>query len=84
MDIRSGHWLMRVVFILKLRQHQGNHAKVTIIDDELYIVGSDNMYPGYLSEFNYLVEGEEAVSTFIKEYWDKLWHYSEPHAFKQK
>lgn len=68
----------------KVAPAPGNHAKVTIIDDELYIVGSDNMYPGYLSEFNYLVEGEEAVSTFIKEYWDKLWHYSEPHAFKQK
>lgn len=40
------------------------------------------MYPGYLLEFNYLVKGEEAVSILIKEYWDKLWYYSEPYAFE--
>lgn len=62
----------------------GNHAKVTIIDDELYVVGSDNMYPGYLSEFNYLIEGQEAVKTFIETYWEPLWKYSGKHAFNYK
>ncbi|TNH44005.1 phospholipase [Photorhabdus luminescens] len=62
----------------------GNHAKVTIIDDELYVVGSDNLYPGYLSEFNYLIEGEDAVKAFIKSYWEPLWKYSGPHSFNYK
>ncbi len=62
----------------------GNHAKVTIIDDELYVVGSDNLYPGYLSEFNYLIEGEDAVKAFIESYWEPLWKYSGTHSFNYK
>lgn len=57
----------------------GNHAKIMIIDDEAYIVGSDNLYPGFLSEFNYLVEGKPAVDDLINNYWNKLWQYSAPH-----
>ena len=56
----------------------GNHAKITIIDDDLYVVGSDNLYPGNLSEFNYLVEGP-AVQDLIQNYWEPLWRYSSPH-----
>lgn len=56
----------------------GNHAKIMIIDDTLYVVGSDNLYPGNLSEFNYLVEGD-AVRELRQAYWDKLWQYSSPH-----
>lgn len=56
----------------------GNHSKITIIDDSLYVVGSDNLYPGFLSEFNYLVEGP-AVSELLKSYWDPLWRFSSPH-----
>lgn len=58
----------------------GNHAKLTIIDDELYVVGSDNLYPGTLSEFNYLIEGADAVNDLLAGYWQPLWHYSSPHA----
>lgn len=57
----------------------GNHAKIMIIDDEAYIVGSDNLYPGFLSEFNLLIEGKEAVDDLINNYWHKLWRYSSPH-----
>jgi murine toxin len=58
----------------------GNHAKIMIIDDELYVVGSDNLYPGNLSEFNYLIEGVDAVNELINSYWKPLWQYSSPHA----
>ncbi len=58
----------------------GNHAKIMIIDDEAYVVGSDNLYPGNLSEFNYLVEGP-AVQELLHSYWTPLWRYSGPHAF---
>lgn len=63
----------------KVDSAPGNHAKIMIIDDEAYIVGSDNLYPGFLSEFNYLVEGKPAVDDLINNYWNKLWLYSAPH-----
>lgn len=63
----------------KVDSAPGNHAKIMVIDDEAYIVGSDNLYPGFLSEFNYLVEGEEAVGELLKNYWGPLWKYSGPH-----
>lgn len=64
----------------KVASAPGNHAKIMIVDDEIYVVGSDNLYPGSLSEFNYLIEGEAAVSEMLKSYWDKLWQYAGPHA----
>ncbi len=68
-------------FYPKVPAAPGNHAKVMIIDDEVYIVGSDNLYPGYLSEFNYLIEGQDAVQELITSYWEPLWKYSSPHSF---
>ncbi|WP_168790572.1 phospholipase [Paraburkholderia aromaticivorans] len=64
----------------KVPSAPGNHAKIMIIDDELYVVGSDNLYPGSLSEFNYLVEGGDAVNELLESYWKPLWQYSSPHA----
>jgi murine toxin len=65
----------------KVPSAPGNHAKVTIIDDELYVVGSDNLYPGYLSEFNYIIEGQDAVNALVKSYWEPLWTYSKKYSF---
>lgn len=62
----------------KVESAPGNHAKIMIVDDELYVVGSDNLYPGNLSEFNYLVEGANAVSDLLQSYWEPLWRYSSP------
>lgn len=72
------------LFYSKVPVAPGNHAKLMIIDDELYVVGSDNLYPGYLSEFNYLIEGKEAVEALMSSYWEPLWRYSKPHAFPKK
>ena len=58
----------------------GNHAKIMIVDDEVCIVGSDNLYPGNLSEFNNLIEGH-FVDELLTEYWNHLWKYSSPHAY---
>jgi murine toxin len=58
----------------------GNHAKVMVVDDEAFIVGSDNLYPGNLSEFNFLIEGAPAVEDMLTSYWQPLWQYSGPHA----
>ncbi len=63
----------------KVPSAPGNHAKIMIVDDEAYVVGSDNLYPGFLSEFNYLVEGKEALKEMLDAYWKPLWKYSGPH-----
>jgi phosphatidylserine/phosphatidylglycerophosphate/cardiolipin synthase-like enzyme len=54
----------------------GNHAKALMTDDELVLIGSDNMYPSPLAEFSFIIEGNEAAAKFREEYWDKLWKYS--------
>jgi len=66
------------------RSPPGNHAKIYIVDDELFYVGSDNAYPIYwnmsgLQEFGYLVAKTEADGTLwqpLRSYWDSLWQYS--------
>ncbi|WP_205522546.1 hypothetical protein [Myxococcus eversor] len=63
----------------KVPSAPGNHSKIMIVDDASYVVGSDNLYPGFLSEFNYLVEGAPAVRDLLRTYWTPLWHYSGPH-----
>ncbi|WP_199746941.1 hypothetical protein [Corallococcus sp. AB049A] len=63
----------------KVQSAPGNHAKIMIVDEQAYVVGSDNLYPGFLSEFNYLVEGEAAVGELLKSYWAPLWMYSSKH-----
>jgi murine toxin len=65
----------------KVPSAPGNHAKLMIIDDQAYVIGSDNLYPGSLSEFNYVVEGSDAVSALIDSYWKPLWQYSSPYGF---
>jgi hypothetical protein len=58
----------------------GNHAKIYIIDNTNFYIGSDNMYRSGsnagLQEFGYMVEGQEETNNFCMEYWDKLWKYS--------
>ena len=60
----------------------GNHSKVMFVsqgDDNatgLVLIGSDNMYPSPLSEFNFVIEGEDAIALFRQQYWDRLWGYS--------
>jgi phosphatidylserine/phosphatidylglycerophosphate/cardiolipin synthase-like enzyme len=71
-------WLMRS----GARHVPRNHAKVYIIDEELFYVGSDNAYPtGGLQEYGYLTTYWQtspgaAPEAPIKSYWDSLWLYS--------
>jgi phosphatidylserine/phosphatidylglycerophosphate/cardiolipin synthase-like enzyme len=62
------------------RPNAANHAKVYIIDDTHFYVGSDNMYlsasaPGH-QEYGYLIEGQPETKEFIVNYWEKLWKNS--------
>lgn len=51
-----------------------NHGKVCIIDDQVFYVGSDNVYPAYLQEFGYVVGDRNTTMQFIKRYWSPLWN----------
>ncbi|GAA1752216.1 hypothetical protein GCM10009747_07260 [Agromyces humatus] len=66
------------------KKNAANHAKVYIVDDSLFYVGSDNLYlsgtPHGLQEYGHLVEGKAETQAFIRDYWDKIWSYSGPHA----
>ncbi len=53
-----------------------NHAKVWIVDDHAFHVGSDNLYPHFLQEFGYLVESESLTGDLVRDYWAPLWAHS--------
>lgn len=67
----------------------GNHAKSYIVDDQLFYVGSDNVYLsrlkvppfpalawGDLQEYGLIVDDKPATTEFLREYYDKMWDFS--------
>jgi phosphatidylserine/phosphatidylglycerophosphate/cardiolipin synthase-like enzyme len=53
-----------------------NHAKLWMVDDCAFHIGSDNIYPHNLQEFGYVVESEALSSTVLADYWEPLWRHS--------
>jgi len=53
-----------------------NHAKILMVDDTAFYIGSENLYASDLNEFGYIVEDADAVRTFLAQYWTPLWRYS--------
>lgn len=53
-----------------------NHSKLWMVDDRVFYIGSDNMYPVNLQEFGYIVGDPKAVDTLIESYWKPLWQWS--------
>ncbi|WP_295136673.1 hypothetical protein [uncultured Reyranella sp.] len=53
-----------------------NHSKLWMVDDRVFYIGSDNMYPVNLQEFGYIVDDRKAVDTLIESYWNPLWQWS--------
>lgn len=53
-----------------------NHAKLWLVDDRVFYLGSDNMYPVNLQEFGYIVADPSAAETLIDTYWKPLWQWS--------
>ena len=64
------------------------HAKIYIIDDTHFYVGSDNFYTSGnvkgLQEYGHLVEGQAETQGFISDYWSKLWENSSKHCTQAK
>jgi phosphatidylserine/phosphatidylglycerophosphate/cardiolipin synthase-like enzyme len=54
----------------------GDHSKFWMVDDHVFYIGSDNMYPADLQEFGYIVDNRAAASTLRRDYWDPLWKWS--------
>lgn len=54
----------------------GSHPKLVIVDDSLFLIGSQNFYPSNLQEFGIIVSDADAVDELRKEYWNPLWEAS--------
>jgi phosphatidylserine/phosphatidylglycerophosphate/cardiolipin synthase-like enzyme len=65
------HWLQR-----DSKKTVANHSKTWIVDEHLFYIGSDNLYPHSLQEFGYLIDSRKCASELIEGYWNPLWHYS--------
>lgn len=53
-----------------------NHSKLWMVDDRVFYIGSDNMYPVNLQEFGYIVDDKRAAQQLIDAYWTPLWQWS--------
>ncbi len=54
-----------------------NHAKLWMVDDRVFYVGSDNLYPVNLQEFGYIVDDQKAAAELLDAYWTPLWQWSQ-------
>jgi phosphatidylserine/phosphatidylglycerophosphate/cardiolipin synthase-like enzyme len=52
------------------------HAKFYMIDDRVFYVGSDNMYPVNLQEFGYIVDDRRAAQELLDAWWNPMWQAS--------
>ena len=54
----------------------GVHAKFWMVDDNIFYIGSDNLYPVDLQEFGFIVEDHNASSELLNSYWNHAWQWS--------
>lgn len=50
-----------------------NHSKLWMVDDWIFYVGSDNMYPVNLQGFGFIADDRKAADTLLESYWKPLW-----------
>ena len=60
------------------------HAKLWMIDERTFHIGSDNIYPHNLQEFGYVIEDPEVAAGVLRTYWNPLWENSSPGALHLK
>lgn len=53
-----------------------NHAKFIMVDETVFYVGSENLYPANLIEYGVLIDDPATVVMMHNSYWNQLWHYS--------
>jgi phosphatidylserine/phosphatidylglycerophosphate/cardiolipin synthase-like enzyme len=54
----------------------GSHVKFWMVDDRLFYIGSDNLYPVDLQEFGYIVDNRAAAAELLRVWWNPLWRWS--------
>jgi phosphatidylserine/phosphatidylglycerophosphate/cardiolipin synthase-like enzyme len=54
-----------------------NHAKLWMVDDRAFYIGSDNLYPVNLQEFGYILDDQKAAAELLDAYWNPLWRWSQ-------
>lgn len=54
----------------------GNHAKLVLVDEVAFHVGSQNLYPAGLTELGYIVDDAAAAAALDRAYWQPLWRQS--------
>lgn len=52
------------------------HAKVHMVDDEAFYIGSKNSYPALLQEFGYVVQDKKAASEFKQQFFEPILEYA--------
>jgi phosphatidylserine/phosphatidylglycerophosphate/cardiolipin synthase-like enzyme len=57
-----------------------NHSKLTIIDDQAFYVGSQNLYIANLSEFGFIVDDANATASLVQHLWTPEWASSSRNA----
>lgn len=50
-----------------------NHAKVVMVDEAAFYIGSRNLYLAELQEFGYMIEDDDAARDLVDEYFDPMW-----------
>jgi phosphatidylserine/phosphatidylglycerophosphate/cardiolipin synthase-like enzyme len=50
-----------------------NHAKLAIVDDSAFYIGSQNWYPANLFELGYIVDDPDAARQLVDAYYSKVW-----------
>ncbi len=58
------------------RKPFGSHVKFWMVDDRLFYIGSDNLYPVDLQEFGYIVDNRGAAAELLRVWWKPLWNWS--------
>ena len=62
----------------------GNHAKLFVVDDRAFYIGSQNFYDANLAEVGYLVDDVSVASSLMTSYWKPLWRWSSVNAVSSK
>ena len=47
-----------------------------MVDDRVFYIGSDNMYPVNLQEFGYIIDDRKGADAMLESYWNPLWQWS--------
>jgi len=55
----------------------GNHAKIVMVDEKIFYIGSDNAYGSGLAEFGMITDDADITAEFNEKYWVPLWTQSQ-------